>query len=135
MLGRNEALHYNINGNDIKTNSTLSHNLNGKVSNTSVIRDIITIIKREECTQNLRQMHSENFFDHEIRTLTAKLLLQEVLGRNEALHYNINGNDIKIDSTLSHNLNGKAPNTHVIGDIITIIKKGRMNLNLKMNAL
>ena len=67
-------------------------------------------------------MHSENFYDHEIRTLTAKLLLQEVLGRNEALHYNINGNDIKIDSTLSHNLNGKVSNTYVIRDIITMLK-------------
>ena len=67
-------------------------------------------------------MHSKNFYDHEIRTLTAKLLLQEVLGRNEALHYNINGNDIKTDSTLSHNLNGKVSNTSVIRDIITMIK-------------
>ena len=67
-------------------------------------------------------MHSENFYDHEIRTLTAKLLLQEVLGRNEALHYNINGNDIKTDSTLSHNLNGKVSNTSVIRDIITMLK-------------
>ena len=31
-----------------KTNSALSHNLNGKVLETPVIRDIITIIKRED---------------------------------------------------------------------------------------
>ena len=76
-------------------------------------------------------MHSENFYDHKIRTLTAKLLLQEVLGRNEALHYNINGNDIKTDSTLSHNLNGKASNTLVIRDTSTNLEKGRMHSNLK----
>ena len=70
-------------------------------------------------------MHYENFYDHEIRTLTAKLLLQEVLGRNEALHYNINGNDIKTDSTLSHNLNGKAPNTPVIRNIKHEPRKGK----------
>ena len=44
---RNEALFHSINGNDIKTNSALSHNFNGEVSKTSVIKDIIIIIKRK----------------------------------------------------------------------------------------
>ena len=48
-------------------------------------------------------MHSENFYDHEMRTLTPKLFLQEMLRRETKS----NGSDTKIDSALSHNLKGE----------------------------
>ena len=48
-------------------------------------------------------MHSENFYDHKMRTLTPKLFLQEMLRRETKS----NGNDTKIDSALSHNLKGE----------------------------
>ena len=46
-----------------------------------------------------------------------------------------NRSDIKTDSTLGHNFNGEIPNTPLIRDFITIIEKGKMHSNLKMNAL
>ena len=39
---------------------------------------------------------------------------RDVRKRNEALYHSINGSDIKIDSAISHNLNGKALNTLTI---------------------
>ena len=40
--------------------------------------------KREECTQILKQMHSENFFDHEMRILNPKpSFAGDVKKRNE----------------------------------------------------
>ena len=54
MLGRNETLYHSINGNDIKTDLVLSYNLNGKVSNTPVIRDIITTIEKGRMHSNLK---------------------------------------------------------------------------------
>ena len=48
-------------------------------------------------------MHSENFYDHEMRTLTPKLFLQG-MSRKETRS---NGSDTKIDSALSHNLKGE----------------------------
>ena len=40
--------------------------------------------KREECTQTLKQMHSENFSDHEIRILNPKpSFAGDVKKRNE----------------------------------------------------
>ena len=66
-----------------------------------------------------------------MRPLTPKPFLQG-MSRGETRS---NRSDIKIDPTLSNNLNGKAPNTPAIRDIITTIEKGRMYSNLKMNAL
>ena len=46
-------------------------------------------------------MHSENFYDHEIRTLTPKPFLQEMLGRkSRSLYYGIDEDDKKINSAL-----------------------------------
>ena len=71
-----------------------------------------------------------------MRPLTPKpFFAGDVRKRNEVFCHSINGSDIKTDSTLSHNLNGKAPNTATIRDIITTIEKGRMHSNLKMIAL
>ena len=71
-------------------------------------------------------MHSQNFYDHEMRTLTPKLLFAgDVRKKNEVLCYSINESDSKTDSTLSHNLNGKAPNTPVIRDIKHKPRKGK----------
>ena len=66
-----------------------------------------------------------------MRPLTPKPFLQGMSGRETRS----NGSNIKTDSALSHNFNGKAPNTPAIRDITTIIEKGRMHSNLKMNAL
>ena len=52
-------------------------------------------------------MHFENFSDHEMRILNPKTSFAgNVRERNEALYYNIRGNDSKTNSVLSHNLNG-----------------------------
>ena len=53
-------------------------------------------------------MHLENFSDHEMRILNPKKSFAgNVRERNEALYYNIRGNDSKANSVLSHNLNGR----------------------------
>ena len=53
-------------------------------------------------------MHSENFSDHEMRILNPKTSFAgNVRKRNEALYYNIIGNDSKVNSALSHNLKGE----------------------------
>ena len=71
-----------------------------------------------------------------MRPLTPKSFFSgDVRKRNKVFCHSINGSDIKIDSALSHNLNGKAPNTPTIRDIITTIEKGRIHSNLKMNTL
>ena len=81
-------------------------------------------------------MHYENFYDYKMRSLTLKhFFTGEVRKRNEVLCHSTNGSDIKTYSVLSYNLNGKAPNTPAISDIITIIEKERMHSTLKMNAL
>ena len=52
-------------------------------------------------------MHSENFSNHEMRILNPKTsFVGNVRERNEALYYNIRGNDSKENSVLSHNLDG-----------------------------
>ena len=52
-------------------------------------------------------MHSENFSDHEMRILNPKTsFVGNVRERNEALYYNIRGNNSKENSVLSHNLDG-----------------------------
>ena len=69
-------------------------------------------------------MHSKNFYDHKIKSLTPRpFFVGDVRKRNEVLCHSINGSDIKTYSVLSHNLNGKAPNTAVISDIITTTQK------------
>ena len=53
-------------------------------------------------------MHFENFSDHEMRILNPKTSFAgNVRERNEALYYNIRGNDSKANSALSHNLKGE----------------------------
>ena len=41
--------------------------------------------KREECTQNLRQMHSENFFDYEMKSLIPNLFYRECQKEKQGL--------------------------------------------------
>ena len=46
-------------------------------------------------------MHSKNFYDYEMKPLTPKPFLQEMLGReSKALYYGIDEDDKKINSTL-----------------------------------
>ena len=77
-------------------------------------------------------MHSENFYDHKMRLLTPKpIFTGDVSKRNEVLYHSINGSDIKTDSPLTHNLNGKVPNTPAIRDIITTIEKEMLGKELR----
>ena len=46
-------------------------------------------------------MHSKNFYDYEMKPLTSKPFLQEMLGReSRSLYYGIDEDDKKINSAL-----------------------------------
>ena len=69
-------------------------------------------------------MHYENFSDYEMRPLTPKSFLQEMIGRElRSLCHSINKDGRETNSALGHNLNSEVSKTSVIRDIITIIKK------------
>ena len=50
-------------------------------------------------------MHSKNFYDHKIKSLTPRpLFVGDVKKRNKVLYYNISGNGREVDSFLGHDL-------------------------------
>ena len=53
-------------------------------------------------------MHSKNFYDHKIKSLTPKPLLEgDVKKGNNVLYCNISGNGREVDSVLGHDLNSE----------------------------
>ena len=80
-------------------------------------------------------MHSENFYDHEMRTLTPKLFLQEMLGKKMRSSAIALMEVTTRQTALSHNLKGDVLRYLCSKTSSPQLKKGRMHSKLKMNAL